>query len=117
MVSRDTRSSTEYYINKNVEKEAKKPKPLSVGAQTLQEKKEIERAKAFVKSKGFTWGGQGNYGTKGLYTYSAGKYKGKAYFGIGGNVSQKSAPVVKPKSAYRGGLKLQPVAPLKLIPG
>ena len=25
MVSRDTRSSTEYYINKNVEKKAKKP--------------------------------------------------------------------------------------------
>jgi hypothetical protein len=65
---------------------------VSVGAQTLQEKKEIERAKAFVKSKGLTWGGQGNYGTKGLYTYSAGKYRGKAYF----------------------GLKLQPVAPLKL---
>ena len=119
MVSRDTRSSTEYYINKNVEKKAKKQKPLSVGAQTLQEKKEIERAKAFVKSKGLTWGGQGDYGTKGLYTYSAGKYRGKAYFGIGGNVSQQSAPVVKPKERIPGWLDdIATSRPrLKLIPG
>ena len=41
----------------------------SVGAQTEQEKAEIERAKAFVKTKGLTWGGQGTHRTKGLFTY------------------------------------------------
>jgi hypothetical protein len=84
---------------------------VSVGALTPQEEKEIERAKAFVKSKGLTWGGQGDYGTKGLYTYSAGKYRGKAYFGIGGKVSQQSAPVRKPKERIPGWFKLPvPVA-------
>jgi hypothetical protein len=86
---------------------------VSVGAQTLQEKKEIERAKAFVKSKGLTWGGQGDYGTKGLYTYdqSNSRYYGKAYFGIGGNQVQQSAPVRKPKERIPGWFKLPvPVA-------
>jgi len=79
---------------------------VSVGAQTLQENKEIERAKAFVKSKGLTWGGQGDYGTKGLYTYdqSNSRYYGKAYFGIGGNKLQQSATVKKPKERIPGWL-------------
>ena len=81
---------------------------VSVGAQTLQEKKEIERAKAFVKSKGLTWGGQGVYATKGLYTYdrSNSRYYGKAYFGIGGKVSQQSAPVRKPKERIPGWFEI-----------
>ena len=86
---------------------------VSVGAQTLQENKEIERAKAFVKSKGLTWGGQGDYGTKGLYTYdqSNSRYYGKAYFGVGGNQVQQSAPVRKPKERIPGWFKLPvPVA-------
>jgi hypothetical protein len=87
---------------------------VSVGAQTLQEKKEIERAKAFVKSKGLTWGGQGNYGTKGLYTYSAGKYRGKAYFGIGGKVSQQSAPVRKPKERIPGWFEIATSRPAEV---
>ena len=86
---------------------------VSVGALTPQEEKEIERAKAFVKSKGLTWGGQGDYGTKGLYTYdqSNSRYYGKAYFGIGGNQVQQSAPVRKPKERIPGWFKLPvPVA-------
>ena len=90
--------------DERLEENRSERQPLSVEAQTLQEKKEIERAKAFVKSKGLTWGGQGDYGTKGLYTYSAGKYRGKAYFGIGGKVSQQSAPVRKPKERIPGWL-------------
>jgi hypothetical protein len=86
---------------------------VSVGALTPQEEKEIERAKAFVKSKGLTWGGQGDYGTKGLYTYdqSNSRYYGKAYFGVGGNQVQQSAPVRKPKERIPGWFKLPvPVA-------
>jgi hypothetical protein len=92
---------------------------VSVGAQTLQEKKEIERAKAFVKSKGLTWGGQGDYGTKGLYTYdqSNSRYYGKAYFGIGGNQVQQSAPVRKPKERIPGWFEIATSRPAEVDTG
>jgi len=68
---------------------------VSVGAQNKQEQAQIAFAKAFVKSKGLTWGGQGRYATKGLYTYSESnkQYYGKAYFGIGGTLAQQFAPL------------------------
>ena len=76
----------------------------SVGAQTEQEKAEIERAKAFVKTKGLTWGGQGTHRTKGLFTYerSSRRYYGKAYFGTGGTKADQFAQVTKPKLRIEG---------------
>ena len=76
----------------------------SVGAQTEQEQAEIERAKAFVKTKGLTWGGQGTHRTKGLFTYerSSRRYYGKAYFGTGGTKADQFAQVTKPKLRIEG---------------
>ena len=40
----------------------------------------------------------GNYGTKGCYYYSSGKYKGRAYWGKGGSKSaRKKIPATKGK--------------------
>jgi hypothetical protein len=39
----------------------------------------------------------GDYGTKGLYTYTLGKYKGMAFFGTGGTAAEESAAVSAPK--------------------
>jgi hypothetical protein len=92
---------------------------VSVGALTPQETRQIERAKAFVKSKGLTWGGQGDYGTKGLYTYdqSNSRYYGKAYFGIGGNQVQQSAPVRKPKERIPGWFEIATSRPAEVDTG
>ena len=43
----------------------------------------------------------GDYGTKGLYYYTSGTYKGQAFFGTGGTAAQESAAVSPPKSRYK----------------
>lgn len=61
------------------------------------------QAAEIARSFGHTLGGNGynfsgNYGTKGLYLYTVGKYKGRCYFGKGGNNSQKRKNISYPKS-------------------
>ena len=43
----------------------------------------------------------GDYGTKGLYTYTLGKYKGMAFFGTGGTAAEESAAVSAPKGRVK----------------
>lgn len=57
----------------------------------------IKAAKRLVEKLGLQAGGKGYdfagpYYTKGLYAYSSGYYEGRAYFGTGGNVEQRTAP-------------------------
>ncbi|MAP79348.1 MAG: hypothetical protein CL980_05495, partial [Euryarchaeota archaeon] len=50
-------------------------------------------AEKFARSLGLMVGGHhpfvGNWQVKGLYAYRSGKYKGQAYFGTGGNESDR----------------------------
>jgi hypothetical protein len=98
---------------------------VSVGAQTPQEKAEIERARAFVKSKGLTLGGRGygfvgNYGTKGLYAYLNGVYKGTAFSWTGGSEVQQFKRPSLPKFRIPGWKPLKATAtatkPIATIP-
>jgi hypothetical protein len=57
---------------------------------------------AAAVSEGLSLGGggydfEGNYGTKGCYSYSSGTYAGKAYYGTGGTTAETSATVASPK--------------------
>jgi len=62
----------------------------------------VDIAKWQAVKAGLELGGGGNefagdYGTKGLYTYTLGKYKGMAFFGRGGTAAEESAAVSAPK--------------------
>ena len=57
----------------------------------------IKEARAIAEKLGLLLGGcghafAGDYGNKGLYAYSAGKYRGCAYFGTGGTPEQMRVP-------------------------
>lgn len=43
-----------------------------------------DHCKAVAEYYGKSWGGSGNYDTKGCYYYEQGKYAGKVYYGKGG---------------------------------
>merc|ERR1712032_1168090 len=55
---------------------------------------------------------EGNYGVKGLYAYSAGKYKGMAFFGTGGTPEQMRQPT-KTSEQYRPMKAPVPNLPMK----
>ena len=57
------------------------------------------------KGSGFA----GDFGTKGCYAYSSGKYNGRVYYGTGGTLSQKKSLL--------GGNKYRPVGHDCIYPG
>lgn len=50
-----------------------------------------------LKLGGFGFGFAGHYPTKGCYFYESGKYKGIAFYGIGGSEAQQSNPLTLPQ--------------------
>jgi len=70
----------------------------------------LEACKAAAQQAGLKLGDQkygfsafsGNFGIKGCYTYSSGKYKGSAFYGTGGTLAQRTEIPKSPKLRVQG---------------
>ena len=71
-----------------------------------------EKAAEFARALGLMVGGHhpfvGDWQVKGLYAYRYGKYKGQAYFGTGGNESDRLKDTHNPSKPGESNQKYRP---------
>jgi len=55
-----------------------------------------------LQTGGTGWDFSGDFGTKGCYTYTSGKYEGRAYYGTGGTAADRKKILESPKARVAG---------------